>query len=488
MVSEFLLEWERYAGDPAVQSPLDPFWAVPHEAGLRIGELVMACRRKPHPHAAQTAAQPDSCAALAPLRPACAAKPASGRAAVQPPPVTATLFESLWACSAGRHAMAAHAAFRMLAGPARRLVKQAPAAPDGDNRSLPGDNRPSFSPAPGLLALPVTALRIEPASRLQDICCDSQSRLDLADIGQGAAVLVRSSAGPDSMSPQCEEWLHGLRRLPQGAEPHFNTVRDGERTILLARHQVAPLNGRLSALQVKAIEDMSAAALDLAAAQGRPACLTTLFDYDPCTVDQCVEAMLAPLRRLLRQGLAPAVHIRAASPRLQEAISRALRTSTPATRGLVLADVLTEADITEPGMMMLTAGTSGFAAGPLKKVLARLRAQFREAPADRVRPRRQLGQDSYARLYYFADPCPLRNRLPDGPAMAAAYADFFAAARMHGCRQASIEVLSEAPGHEGVLVAALAAAVMAAQSASPGLRVRVLTGNPAIRQGLETLF
>ena len=62
---------------------------------------------------------------------------------------------------------------------------------------------------------------------------------------------------------------------------------------------------------------------------------------------------------------------------------------------MVLADGLTEADIPQPGFMKLTAKRGGFAEGPLQKALARLHAQFGKAPTDRVRPRRQLGQDSF---------------------------------------------------------------------------------------------
>jgi len=131
--------------------------------------------------------------------------------------------------------------------------------------------------------------------------------------------------------------------------------------------------------------------------------------------------MLAPVRRCYQEGLQPAIHIRVSSPRLRERIVSALRlllvTPPPKERPAVeVIDCLTEADRQLPGLIML----SGDSADPVHRVLARRHAQQARsaapgaAAADRVVPRKSLGSNTGTHLYFYAQPCPLKNGLPDG--------------------------------------------------------------------------
>ncbi|MBV0881236.1 hypothetical protein KTQ42_18225 [Noviherbaspirillum sp. L7-7A] len=175
-----------------------------------------------------------------------------------------------------------------------------------------------------------------------------------------------------------------------------------------------------------------------------------MFDDDPHTVDQCVEAMLAPVRRCYQEGLQPAIHIRVSSPRLGECIVAALEVlpvvSPPTERpAMEVIDCLTEADRQLPGLIMPT----GNSADPMHTALARRHAQQARsgapgaAVADRVGPRKSPGSNIRTHLYFYAQPCPLKNGLPDGRRIAAEYAALFQAARQHRCTLVTLEILSE---------------------------------------------
>jgi hypothetical protein len=52
----------------------------------------------------------------------------------------------------------------------------------------------------------------------------------------------------------------------------------------------------------------------------------------------------------------------------------------------------------------------------------------------------------------------------------------------------TLEILSETPGHEGGLIAALSAAITTARAATPALKVRIVTRNRKIREGMQGSF
>ncbi|MFL6715588.1 MAG: hypothetical protein ACJ8G3_04420, partial [Burkholderiaceae bacterium] len=336
---------------------------------------------------------------------------------------------------------------------------------------------------------------IRPARSPQDIVCDCQGELDLADIDREAVILVAHEGGLFSKSPACQRWLAELSRGRRAEEAHFVKVQYQGQTVLLARAQRAPMHGRLDGAAIRKLGGIYEAAVATAVGQHRPVCLTDVFDHDPHTADQCVEAMLAPIRRCFQQGLQPAIHIRVSSPLLRERIVAALKmllaTAPLAERAAVeVIACLTEADRQLPGLIMLSSDS----ADPLSRDLARRHAQHARSAAagaaasSRVGPRKSLGSNTKTHLYFFAEPCPLKNGLPDGARIAGEYAALFQAARQHHCKLVTLEILSETPGHEGSLIAALSAAIMAARAVTPDLKVRIVTRNSQIGDGLRACF
>ena len=206
--------------------------------------------------------------------------------------------------------------------------------------------------------------------------------------------------------------------------------------------------------------------------------------------------MLAPIRRCYQEGLQPAIQIRVSSPRLQARIVSALNTlvSAPPPEeqpAVEVLDGLTDADRRLPGLIMVSADSID----PLHRKLARRHAQqVRTAPpgataaAWRVEPRKRLGGDTRTHLYFYARPCPLKDGLPDGARIAGEYTALFQAARQHKCSLVTLEVLSETPGQEGGLIAALSAAIMTARATTPALKVRIVTRNEKIRDGIRRCF
>jgi hypothetical protein len=294
------------------------------------------------------------------------------------------------------------------------------------------------------------------------------------------------------MSAACHQWLAELGRNQHVEEAHFVRVQDQTRTVLLAQARRAPMHGHLDDAAICKLGEIYEAAVATAVRQHRPICLTDLFDYDPHTVDQCVEAMLAPIRRCYRQGMQPAIHIRVTSPRLRERVVAALNVLLsalpPAERAAVeVIDCLTEADRQLPGLIMV----SGDSADALSRDLARRHAQYAgsappgAAEASRVGPRKLLGSDTRTHLYFFAQPCPLKDGLPDGARIAGEYAALFQAARQHRCMLVTLEVLSETPGQESRLIASMSATIIAARAATPELKVRIVTRNKQIRDGMR---
>jgi hypothetical protein len=333
---------------------------------------------------------------------------------------------------------------------------------------------------------------IRPALSPQDIVCDCQGELDMADMDSQAVILIANEGGLFSMSAACHQWLVELGRNQHIEQAHFARVQDQTRTVLLARAQRASLHGHLNDAAIRKLGAIYEAAVLEAVRQHRPICLTDLFDYDPHTVDRCVEAMLAPVRRCYQEGLQPAVHIRVSSARLRERIVAALKAllvvPPSAERPAVeVIDCLTEADGQLPGLIML----SGDSADPTHRALARRHAQQARsagpgaAAADRVGPRKSLGSNTRTHLYFYAHPCPLKNGLPDGARIAAEYAALFQAARQHQCTLVTLEILSDAPGHEGGLIAALTAAITTARDVTPALKVCIVTRNRKIRDGMQ---
>lgn len=421
-------------------------------------------------------------------------RPPARRSFPQPPSsslpaLQASLFQSLWACSAGRSAGAVYMASTVLMPAAEKMASRA---------------RPACAPAAttATTATPMEAVRtsavapkpIRPALSPHDIVCDCQGELDFADIDSEALILVADEGGLFSVSAACHQWLAGLGRSQHAKQAHFAQVQDRSRTVLLARAERAPLHAHLSNASVRKLGEIYQAAVAAAARQRRPICLTDLFDYDPRTADQCVEAMLAPIRHCYQQGVQPAIHIRVSSARLKERIVAALKVllaPPPAERPAVeVIDCLTEADRQLPGLIMV----SGDSADPLNRDLARRHAQQARpalpgaAAALRVGPRKSLGSNTRTHLYFYAQPCPLKNGLPDGARIAGEYTALFQAARQHKCRLVTLEILSEAPGHEGVLIAALSAAIMSARAVTPELKVRIVTRNKKIRDGMQGCF
>ncbi|MFL6717592.1 MAG: hypothetical protein ACJ8G3_14640, partial [Burkholderiaceae bacterium] len=111
------------------------------------------------------------------------------------PALQASLFRSLWACGAGRSAGAVYAASKILAPAAKKMVGQpAPAA-----TAMELVRTSALAPKP-----------IRPARSPQDIVCDCQGELDLADIDREAVILVAHEGGLFSKSPACQRWLAEL--------------------------------------------------------------------------------------------------------------------------------------------------------------------------------------------------------------------------------------------------------------------------------------
>jgi len=190
----------------------------------------------------------------------------------------------------------------------------------------------------------------------------------------------------------------------------------------------------------------------------------------------------------------PAIHIRVTSAKLQEKILLALENlpytaaALSARPDLEVTDRLEEEDLKLPGMMMVTARTAGFATGALGRRLARLYANSREPGMDRVCPRRLLSGQNRSHFYFFASPCPLKDGYPDGAGLAGEYGSLFTAARQKGCQLVSIEVLSEGAGHDAMLAAGLAAAILSARAQTPELKVRVVSRSAVIRDMLTERF
>lgn len=401
------------------------------------------------------------------------------------PVLPANLFQSLWACSAGRSAGAVYAASTFLAPAAKKIGSRMMTAPIASAAAAVSRQI--------VRASPVEPGPIRPARSPENICCDWQSELDLADIDRQAVILVRSEGGLFSMSPACSRWLEDLSRHQHVEEAHFVKVRYQKQTVLLARAQHPLMSGDPGSEETCRLGELYEAAVATAVSEDKPVCLTDLFDYDPRTADQCVEAMLAPIRRRYREGMQPAVHIRVGSPGLREKVVAALKAlllvplaQRPAVE---VIECLTEADMQLPGMLMV----SGDATYPPSRKLARQHAQNTRSAApgaavSRVGPRRILGSQTSTHLYFVARPCPLKNGLPDGALIAGEYAALFEEARRHQCQLVTLEVLSETRGQEGLLVAALLAAIMAAHALAPDLKVRIVTRNKAVREGVQGCF
>jgi hypothetical protein len=328
---------------------------------------------------------------------------------------------------------------------------------------------------------------IRPASSPRDIGCDCQGELDLAEIDSEAVILLAREGALFSMSAACHRWLAELGRNQHVEEAHFARVQDQNRTVLMARAQRAPMHGHLGDAAIRRLGETYQAAVAEAVRQHRPICLTALFDYDPHTVDQCVEAMLAPVRRCYQEGLQPAIHIRVSSSRLRERVVAALKVLLAERPAVEFIDCLTDADRQLPGLIMLSADS----ADPMHRDLARRHAHRARSAApgataaEPVGPRRSLGSDTSTHLYFYAQPCPLKSGLPDGARIAAEYAALFQAARQHQCTFVTLEILSEIPGHEGSLIAALSAAITSARAVAPALKVRIVTRNRKIREGMR---
>jgi hypothetical protein len=398
------------------------------------------------------------------------------------PALPASLFQSLWACSAGRSAGAVYAASTLMAPLAKKIV----------SRATPADAALAAA-RQSVRTSPVEPTPIRPAQSPQDICCDWQSELDLADIDSEAVILVRSGGGLFSMSSACNRWLEDLSHHQHVEEAHFSKVHYQRQTVLLARAQHLTVNGNVGGEESRRLSQIYEAAVATAVSEGKPICLTDLFDYDPRTADQCVEAMLAPIRRCYQEGKQPAVHIRVSSPSLRENVVAALKAlllvPLPQRPAVEVIDRLTEADMQLPGLIMV----SGDATDPLSRRLARRHAKNTKSAApgaavSRVGPRRMLGSQTKTHLYFFARPCPLKNGLPDGALIAGEYAALFDEARRHQCELVTFEVLSETRGQEKRLVAALSAAIIAARALAPKLKVRIVTRNKAIRDGVQACF
>ena len=480
-----MLRAESGRADPASDAAVD---AGPVAACRKVIDglldLCDSVRCPTAPAVTDTSAAP---MAVVPGQPPAPPAPPPRRRSPALPVLPAGLFPFLWVCGAGRSAGAVHAASHLAVPAARQVVSRA---------ALPAPSAAACRQVAGKAAAqPVPIL---PARLPEEITCDWQAELDFADMDRQAVILLQDEGGLFSMAPACSQWLAELRRHQQYRETHFTRVQHQGQVALLAPAQRTPMNGQLCTEQIARLGETYEAAVETAVRQGKPICLTDLFDDDPRTVDQCVEAMLAPIRRRYRMGMQPAVRIRVTSPRLRERIAAALGdllvvplAERPA---LEVIDRLTEADMKLPGLMMVTGASSDYAEGALRGTLSRLyRPHGKPAgtgadAAPRVSPRKSLGGHAATHLYFFARPCPLKSGFPDGARIAGEYAAFFEEARQRRCQLVTLEILSETPGQEGQLIAALSAAIMAAQARSPGLKVRLLTRNPAIRAGLQSCF
>jgi len=456
----------------------------------------------PSPLLPSEAGRSGDCKAIvpAPFRPAASPEP------VQPPlsalpALQASLFQSLWACSAGRSAGAVYMASRALTPVAKRMASRATLAAAPAAATTAATAAMASTATTATIRTSALAPRpIRPALSPRDIVCDCQAELDVADIDSQALILIANEGGLFSLSAACQLWLAALGRRQHASETHFARVQDQRQTVLLAQAQRTSMHGHLSAGAIRKLAETYDAAVAEAISQSRPICLTDLFDHDPCTVDQCVEAMLAPIRRCYQEGLQPAIQIRVSSPRLQARIVSALNALVPAPPtderpeerpAVEVIDCLTDADRRLPGLIMVSADSID----PLHRKLARRHAQqVRAAPpgaaaaAWRVEPRKRLGGETRTHLYFYARPCPLKDGLPDGARIAGEYTALFQAARQHRCRLVTLEVLSETPEQEGVLIAALSAAIMTARAMTPALKVRIVTRNEKIRDSIRRCF
>lgn len=238
---------------------------------------------------------------------------------VPPPPaplpvLPAVLFQSLLACGGRRSAGAVHAVSQALMPAMRSLVR---------HTAL---NVEAAAPArKPVRAAATTTTPILPAQSPQNISCDYQSELDMADIDSHAVILIAYEGNLFSLSPACLRWMAELGEEQHAAEEHFSKVHYRGQTVLLARAERAPLGAHLDAAAIRRLGEAYDAAVRLAIAHGRPICLTNLFEDDPRTADQCVETMLAPVRRCYQEGRRPAIHIRVTSRRLQENVVAALK-------------------------------------------------------------------------------------------------------------------------------------------------------------------
>lgn len=447
-----------------------------------IDTLIGVCDGLPPaaPMVSETLADGRMAIVPAPSRPV-AARPVSPPQPAPLPVLPAGLFQSLLACGGRRSAGAVHAVSQALMPAMRSLARHTPLNVEAA--------APARKPVRAATTTPIL-----PAQSPQDISCDYQSELDVTDIDSKAVILIAYQGNLFSLSPACLRWTAELGEEQHAAEEHYSKVHYRGQTVLLARAARAPLGAHLDAAAIRRLGEAYDAAVRLAIAHGRPICLTNLFDDDPQTADQCVEAMLAPVRRCYREGMRPAIHIRVTSRRLQESVVAALKallSTQPAERPAVeVVDCLSEADRQLPGLIMVSADS----ADPLNSAVARRHAQQAAsaragaAAASRVVPRKLLGSQARTHLYYVARPCPLKNGLPDGARIAGEYAALFHEARQHQCMLVMLEVLSETPGHEGATIAALSAAIMAARAVSPALKVRIVTRNRQIGDAMRAVF
>jgi hypothetical protein len=480
LVLAFIDRWKTSrlaSGQAGTASPAVPEGRLAAVCRSALDALIDLCDKLPSapPMASQTLPGDLMALVLAPPRPT-APRPVPPLYSVSLPVLPAGLFQALWAG-------AVHAASQALMPAAKTMVRRAPLA------------------APAALAAPAkppsrtaATTPIRPAQSPQHIPCDYQSELDMADIDREAVILIANEGGLFSLSPACREWLAELDRHQHAEEGHFSKVSYQTQAILLARAERAPMHGYLDAEAIRRLGEVYDAAVATAVAQDRPICLTDLFDYDPRTADQCVEAMLAPVRRCYREGRQPAIYIRVTSSRLRETIVAALKmplsapsAEQPAVR---VIDWVTAADLQLPGLMMI----SGDSGNPRINALARRHARYAQPAAagaaamSRVVPRRLLGSNTRTHLYFLAQPCPLKNGLLDNARIASEYAALFHAARQYHCKHVTLEVLSESPGYEVILANTLSAAIMAAQALTPELKVCIVTRNKQIRDGLAGAF
>lgn len=470
-----LRQASRQSGTASPAVPESELAAVCRSA---IDALIDVCDKLPSAPPMASQAPPGDLMALvlAPPRPV-APRPVPPLYSVSLPVLPAGLFQSLWAG-------AVHAASQALMPAARTMVRRAPLAA-----------APAALAAPAKPPARTTATTpIRPAQSPQHIPCDYQSELDMADIDREAVILIANEGGLFSLSPACREWLAELDRHQHAKEGHFSKVPYQAQTVLLARAERAPMHGYLDAAAIRRLGEVYDAAVATAVAQDRPICLTDLFDYDPRTADQCVETMLAPVRRCYRDGRQPAIYIRVTSSRLRETIVAALKmplsapsAEQPAVR---VIDWVTAADLQLPGLMMI----SGDSGNPRIKALAQRHARYARPAAagaaamSRVVPRKLLGSNTRTHLYFLAQPCPLRNRVPDNARIASEYAALFHAARQYHCKHVTLEALSESPGYEVILANTLSAAIIAAQALTPELKVCIVTRNKQIRDVIEGAF